>query len=250
MCDPKRSCSVIEDDGLPSAFTTAHELGQKFSHIIHLILNQHDHRMTFLFGVWQTCMCIISAQTSPACGTYYFHDELYGCGSWSWSWGTGGFQSVKWFNCLHLMLCLKISIITIKSSAQCCHVTLSSGSCKWQLWKISTISFDIIKQHQWKGKGQRKHRKYYWYVQQWLLTVNYIHKLLFISEHLGWKWVTRKSSGVTRADSYYCRVCELAISYSKQFSIKVWRYWEWLAFFIQTLLSTVTKYTLAQTASS
>lgn len=30
MCDPKRSCSVIEDDGLPSAFTTAHELG-KFS---------------------------------------------------------------------------------------------------------------------------------------------------------------------------------------------------------------------------
>ena len=29
MCDPKRSCSVIEDDGLPSAFTTAHELGKK-----------------------------------------------------------------------------------------------------------------------------------------------------------------------------------------------------------------------------
>lgn len=29
MCDPKRSCSVIEDDGLPSAFTTAHELGTK-----------------------------------------------------------------------------------------------------------------------------------------------------------------------------------------------------------------------------
>ena len=28
MCDPRRSCSVIEDDGLPSAFTTAHELGQ------------------------------------------------------------------------------------------------------------------------------------------------------------------------------------------------------------------------------
>lgn len=28
MCDPERSCSVIEDDGLPSAFTTAHELGK------------------------------------------------------------------------------------------------------------------------------------------------------------------------------------------------------------------------------
>ena len=28
MCDTKRSCSVIEDDGLPSAFTTAHELGK------------------------------------------------------------------------------------------------------------------------------------------------------------------------------------------------------------------------------
>ncbi|KFR01941.1 A disintegrin and metalloproteinase with thrombospondin motifs 15, partial [Nipponia nippon] len=31
MCDPKRSCSVIEDDGLPSAFTTAHELGHVFN---------------------------------------------------------------------------------------------------------------------------------------------------------------------------------------------------------------------------
>lgn len=31
MCDPKRSCSVIEDDGLPSAFTTAHELGKAAS---------------------------------------------------------------------------------------------------------------------------------------------------------------------------------------------------------------------------
>ena len=31
MCDPKRSCSVIEDDGLPSAFTTAHELGMQGS---------------------------------------------------------------------------------------------------------------------------------------------------------------------------------------------------------------------------
>lgn len=32
MCDPKRSCSVIEDDGLPSAFTTAHELGNPCQH--------------------------------------------------------------------------------------------------------------------------------------------------------------------------------------------------------------------------
>ncbi|XP_051548484.1 A disintegrin and metalloproteinase with thrombospondin motifs 15-like [Myxocyprinus asiaticus] len=31
MCDTKRSCSVIEDDGLPSAFTTAHELGHVFN---------------------------------------------------------------------------------------------------------------------------------------------------------------------------------------------------------------------------
>ncbi|XP_032446563.1 A disintegrin and metalloproteinase with thrombospondin motifs 15 [Xiphophorus hellerii] len=31
ICDPKRSCSVIEDDGLPSAFTTAHELGHIFN---------------------------------------------------------------------------------------------------------------------------------------------------------------------------------------------------------------------------
>lgn len=29
MCDPKRSCSVIEDNGLQGAFTTAHELGKR-----------------------------------------------------------------------------------------------------------------------------------------------------------------------------------------------------------------------------
>lgn len=34
MCDPKRSCSVIEDDGLPSAFTTAHELGENIGLIL------------------------------------------------------------------------------------------------------------------------------------------------------------------------------------------------------------------------
>ena len=28
VCDPSRSCSVIEDDGLQAAFTTAHELGK------------------------------------------------------------------------------------------------------------------------------------------------------------------------------------------------------------------------------
>uniref|UniRef100_A0A8C4N9N0 ADAM metallopeptidase with thrombospondin type 1 motif, 15a n=1 Tax=Eptatretus burgeri TaxID=7764 RepID=A0A8C4N9N0_EPTBU len=31
MCDPRRSCSVIEDDGLPAAYTTAHELGHVFN---------------------------------------------------------------------------------------------------------------------------------------------------------------------------------------------------------------------------
>ncbi|TSQ46621.1 A disintegrin and metalloproteinase with thrombospondin motifs 15 [Bagarius yarrelli] len=36
MCDPKRSCSVIEDDGLPSAFTAAHELG-------HVLNMPHDN---------------------------------------------------------------------------------------------------------------------------------------------------------------------------------------------------------------
>ncbi|XP_007430227.1 A disintegrin and metalloproteinase with thrombospondin motifs 1 [Python bivittatus] len=30
-CDPNRSCSVIEDDGLQAAFTTAHELGHVFN---------------------------------------------------------------------------------------------------------------------------------------------------------------------------------------------------------------------------
>lgn len=27
VCDPARSCAVVEDDGLQSAFTAAHELG-------------------------------------------------------------------------------------------------------------------------------------------------------------------------------------------------------------------------------
>lgn len=27
-CDPDRSCSIIEDDGLQAAFTVAHELGK------------------------------------------------------------------------------------------------------------------------------------------------------------------------------------------------------------------------------
>ncbi|XP_076832007.1 A disintegrin and metalloproteinase with thrombospondin motifs 15 [Brachyhypopomus gauderio] len=36
VCDPRRSCSVIEDDGLPSAFTTAHELG-------HVLNMPHDN---------------------------------------------------------------------------------------------------------------------------------------------------------------------------------------------------------------
>nr|XP_005999977.1 PREDICTED: A disintegrin and metalloproteinase with thrombospondin motifs 8 isoform X2 [Latimeria chalumnae] len=31
MCDPSRSCSVIEDDGLQAAYTAAHELGHVFS---------------------------------------------------------------------------------------------------------------------------------------------------------------------------------------------------------------------------
>lgn len=28
VCDPARSCAVVEDDGLQSAFTAAHELGK------------------------------------------------------------------------------------------------------------------------------------------------------------------------------------------------------------------------------
>uniref|UniRef100_A0A8C8SR18 A disintegrin and metalloproteinase with thrombospondin motifs 4 n=1 Tax=Pelusios castaneus TaxID=367368 RepID=A0A8C8SR18_9SAUR len=31
VCDPKRSCSIVEDDGLQSAFTAAHELGHVFN---------------------------------------------------------------------------------------------------------------------------------------------------------------------------------------------------------------------------
>ncbi|KAL4636310.1 A disintegrin and metalloproteinase with thrombospondin motifs 1-like [Arapaima gigas] len=31
MCDPERSCSIIEDDGLQAAFTVAHELGHVFN---------------------------------------------------------------------------------------------------------------------------------------------------------------------------------------------------------------------------
>lgn len=31
VCDPDRSCSIIEDDGLQAAFTVAHELGMSLS---------------------------------------------------------------------------------------------------------------------------------------------------------------------------------------------------------------------------
>ncbi|XP_067307940.1 A disintegrin and metalloproteinase with thrombospondin motifs 15 [Pseudorasbora parva] len=73
MCDPKRSCSVIEDDGLPSAFTTAHELGHVFSmphdsvkaceevfgklkdnHMMSPTLIQIDHNMP-----WSVCSAAI-----------------------------------------------------------------------------------------------------------------------------------------------------------------------------------------------
>uniref|UniRef100_H3DA48 ADAM metallopeptidase with thrombospondin type 1 motif 8 n=1 Tax=Tetraodon nigroviridis TaxID=99883 RepID=H3DA48_TETNG len=45
MCDPKRSCSVIEDNGLQDAFTAAHELG-------HVLSMPHDDSKTCegLFG--------------------------------------------------------------------------------------------------------------------------------------------------------------------------------------------------------
>lgn len=45
MCDPKRSCSVIEDNGLQGAFTAAHELG-------HVLSMPHDDSKTCerLFG--------------------------------------------------------------------------------------------------------------------------------------------------------------------------------------------------------
>lgn len=50
MCDPKRSCSVIEDDGLPSAFTTAHELGKKVGlSLVTFEENQHTHHTHFRF---------------------------------------------------------------------------------------------------------------------------------------------------------------------------------------------------------
>lgn len=29
ICDPERSCAIVEDDGLQSAFTAAHELGEQ-----------------------------------------------------------------------------------------------------------------------------------------------------------------------------------------------------------------------------
>lgn len=38
MCDPKRSCSVIEDNGLQAAFTVAHELGE---HVVLHLLKAH-----------------------------------------------------------------------------------------------------------------------------------------------------------------------------------------------------------------
>lgn len=56
ICDPKRSCSVIEDDGLPSAFTTAHELG-KFKDFVSYFVYTSEKYMTLKLK--KDIMCIV-----------------------------------------------------------------------------------------------------------------------------------------------------------------------------------------------
>lgn len=46
MCDPKRSCSVIEDDGLPSSFTAAHELGMSTSLVLSAYISASVSHLT------------------------------------------------------------------------------------------------------------------------------------------------------------------------------------------------------------
>uniref|UniRef100_A0A3B5RDL3 Peptidase M12B domain-containing protein n=1 Tax=Xiphophorus maculatus TaxID=8083 RepID=A0A3B5RDL3_XIPMA len=69
ICDPKRSCSVIEDDGLPSAFTTAHELGK----IVGCCLSFSDNRS--IMGPYCIFLLYLSKGTSkPKCyWSVYFY---------------------------------------------------------------------------------------------------------------------------------------------------------------------------------
>lgn len=67
MCDPKRSCSVIEDDGLPSAFTTAHELGElntiRLNNKLHVTLAGVLNSSVFRLDM--TYLCLITMESGP-----------------------------------------------------------------------------------------------------------------------------------------------------------------------------------------
>lgn len=160
MCDPKRSCSVIEDDGLPSAFTTAHELGMKVvalfvkceqhvhlqglnTNIMHFIFMLMHIGLRVRYAQGKSCIQydltlkrqrksairfdrrIMSVETGFAGGLSKFHDDLYDCGSQSGSQSTTGFQSFQIFNCIHERYAC--------STLQLQNVTLHTGSCKWQM---------------------------------------------------------------------------------------------------------------------
>lgn len=47
MCDPKRSCSVIEDNGLQAVFTVSHELGTGHIHTVHTHTHLRAHCTKF-----------------------------------------------------------------------------------------------------------------------------------------------------------------------------------------------------------
>lgn len=155
MCDPKRSCSVIEDDGLPSAFTTAHELGEAcqpfnthwccrvrvhvgkdesnyafMKDIWRLVLSQQDTCSTCHTTMWRPVrMCLGSCRTTTWCLRLSFRSTAPAPGppaalpSSLNSW-TAGMVSLHdpWPLCLSansLMLCLKGPLILhIKASLQ------------------------------------------------------------------------------------------------------------------------------------
>lgn len=67
ICDPSRSCSVIEDDGLQAAFTTAHELGESIQS-----RSESASRVLVEGGRQQVILLFPVPELSRNCRKYFF----------------------------------------------------------------------------------------------------------------------------------------------------------------------------------
>ncbi|NWS62914.1 ATS4 metalloproteinase, partial [Chunga burmeisteri] len=63
VCDPERSCAIVEDDGLQSAFTAAHELGHVFN-MLH-DTSQHCRELNTPSGATRRVMAPVLSSLDP-----------------------------------------------------------------------------------------------------------------------------------------------------------------------------------------